>query len=137
MMCTGWQPLTLSPIYHTATMVYYRPYSLQQQQSIPSDQNKRQLQAPESEEESQSFATLEFWPCYSMNNNDAPKEFLECRYSIQETSQRLGKQELVFPNHSVNYWQPSHPFTTTNTYTSAEMERRQLLIKPFYSLVPD
>lgn len=130
-MCTGCQPLTLSPIYHTATMTYYQPYSLQQQHN-----NRRQLQAPENKEEPHSCAALEFSPCYSMKN-EPPKAFFKCRCSIQETSQRLEKQELVFPNHSVNFWKDSHTCLTTNTYYTCEELERRKLIKPFCSLVPD
>lgn len=126
-MCTGWQPITLSPIYHTASMAYYQPYYLQllQQDNIPSYKNRRQLQAPESP----CCAALN---CGSGYSSDALKEY---RSSVQETSQRSGKQELVVPNYSVKFWQHPHVPTTTNTcYTHAELETQ---IKPFYSLAPD
>lgn len=134
-MCTGWQLLSFSPAYQPSSMVYCHSYPLKKQNHILHlNQNRSQLQAP-NHEETPSSASLERG---SWLNSVAPnyKDYYEC--SVQETSQRSGKQELVIPNHSVKFWQCSRAYTTTSSnYAHAELERPELLIKPFSSLAPE
>ena len=129
-MCTGRQRLPF---------LTFQPHSFSDLQLLVPN-HLRKLGVPEAPETGEEYSDMDrgSWQ-YMFRNNDAPEEF--CVSSIQETLQRPGQMhELVLNNHTIMF---SHRPTCTTTkhcyiYTKlSALERRELYIKPFYSLATE
>lgn len=127
-ICTGWQHLPLPTTY--------QPYHMNQSSDL-------QLQMPTSlhsklaQLEQKDYSADFDRGLWSFNDENSPKELCVC--STQET-QRPGPQELVLnSNNSIKFWNYPATFTCETASTVHELtafERKDLYIKPFYSVQP-
>ena len=146
-MCTGRQCLPFPPSYQTS--LTFQPHSFSDlQQLVPNRlpgshrrcQNSRKLGAPAVPKTGEEYSDMDrgSWQ-YMFRNSDTPEEF--CASSIQETLQRPGQmQELVLNNHTITFSHRPTCTTTKHCYIYTELsalERRELHVKPFFSLAPE
>ena len=146
-MCTGRQRLLFSPSYQTS--LTFQPHSFSDLQQLAPNhlpgshrrcQNSRKLGAPDAPKTNEEYSDMDcgLWQCM-FRNNDAPEDFYAS--SIQETLERPGQmQELVLNNHTITFSHRPTCTTTRHCYIYTELsalERRELYIKPFFSLAPE
>ena len=148
-MRTGRQCLPFPPSYQTC--LTFQPHSFSDLQLLMPNhlpgslhihhrcQNSRKLGAPEAPKTGEEYSDMDrgSWQ-YVFRNNDAPEDF--CASSIQETLQKPEQMhELVLNNHT-KFSQKATCTTTKHCYIYTELsalERRELYIKPFFSLAPE
>ena len=150
-LCAGQQRLALPPTYQPSKSPYHSFSDLQLliPNHLPDSapihhrhQNSRKEVAPKTGEESWWCTDLNrgSWH-YMLRNDETHKQFYED--GIQETLHRPRQQELVCHMHTITFWQCSQICTTASTvscYRYPEIgafERRELYVKPFYSLAPE
>ena len=149
-MCTGRQRLLFPPSYQSS--VTFQPHSFSDLQLLMPNhlpgflhihrwcQNSRKLGAPEAPKSGEEYSDMDrgSWQCM-FRNNDAPEYF--DAPSIQERSKRPGEMhELVLNNRTIMFSHRPTCTTTIHCYIYTELsalERRELYIKPFYSLAPE
>ena len=137
-MCTGRQCLPFPPSYQTC--LTFQPHSFSNRQLLMPNHPSgslhihRKVGAPEAPKTGEEYSDTDrgSWQ-YMFWNNDAPEDF--CASSIQETLQKPERMhELVLNNHT----KFSQKATCTTIYTElSALERRELYIKPFFSLAPE